>query len=123
MRRRWFVFTEADPFCGIDLDQCRTVNGAIAPEARDIIRRLESYTELSPSGTGVQVLIKAKLLGKGRRTGKFEMYDSGRYFTITGKHLVGTPMAIQNRQSVLEKLAAEIFTVDVAAPTAASPDR
>ena len=112
-----FVFTEADPFCGIDLDQCRTANGAIAPKALAVINRLESYTELSPSGTGAHVLIKAKLIGKGRRTGKVEMYDSGRYFTITGRHLIGTPIAIQNRQIVLEQLAAELFTAEVAVPT------
>jgi putative DNA primase/helicase len=47
-----FVFTEADPFCGIDLDNCRTVNGPITPDALNIIRRFQSYTELSPSGTG-----------------------------------------------------------------------
>ncbi|MGH9770202.1 MAG: hypothetical protein ACRD4Q_00640 [Candidatus Acidiferrales bacterium] len=104
-----FVFTEADPFCGIDLDQCRTVKGAIVPEALDLIKRLESYTELSPSGTGAHVLVKAKLPGRGRRRGKIEMYDTGRYFTITGKHLVGTPMRIQNCQAVLEQLADELF--------------
>lgn len=113
-----FVFTEADPFCGIDLDRCRTANGAISPEALAVIKRFESYTELSPSGTGAHVLIKAKLIGKGRRAGKIEMYDSGRYFTITGKHLIGTPTEIHNRQVVLEQLTAELFTAEVAAPTA-----
>lgn len=113
-----FVFTETDPFCGIDLDQCRTVNGAIEPNALDLIRRLGSYTELSPSGTGAHVLIKAKLPGKGRRLGKVEMYDSGRYFTITGKHLSGTPLTINNRQAVLEELGGELFPPDLPVPVA-----
>jgi primase-polymerase (primpol)-like protein len=104
-----FVFTEADPFCGIDLDQCRTINGLIAPDFLELIKRFESYTELSPSGTGAHVLIRAKLPGKGRRTGRIEMYDSGRYFTITGKHLSGTPLAIQKRQDVLDTVNAELF--------------
>lgn len=111
-----FVFTDADPFCGIDLDQCRNTNGAIAPEALALIKRFQSYTELSPSGTGAHVLIKAKLPGKGRRAGKIEMYDSGRYFTITGKHLVGTPIAIENRQAELEQLAGELFTAEPSPP-------
>ena len=34
---------------------------------------------------------------------------TGRYFTITGKHLSGTPLAIQNRQDVLEAVNAELF--------------
>ena len=47
-----FVFTEADPFCGIDLDHCRATNGSICPEALELIKRFDSYAELSPSGTG-----------------------------------------------------------------------
>ena len=73
-----FVFTDADPFCGIDLDHCRDNDGTIAPAALDWIKRFGSYAEISPSGTGVHILIKAKLSGSGRRTGKVEMYDSGR---------------------------------------------
>ena len=105
-----FVFTNGDPFCGIDLDQCRTTNGVIEPEALHIITRFASYTELSPSGTGAHVLIKAKLPDSGQRKDKIEVYDSGRYFTITGKHLTGTPFAICERQDVLDQLEREIFT-------------
>ena len=105
-----FVFTNDDPFCGIDLDGCRTAKGAIAPDALDVINQFASYTELSPSGTGAHVLIKAKLSGSGRRKDKIEVYDAGRYFTITGKHLTGTPFAIQDRQAVLEQLETELFS-------------
>ncbi|MGH9621480.1 MAG: hypothetical protein ACRD45_17465 [Bryobacteraceae bacterium] len=112
-----FVFTEADPFCGIDLDQCRSASGAITSEALNLIKRLESYTELSPSGSGAHILVQAKLPGKGRRSGKVEMYDTGRYFTITGKHLIGTPATIQNRQVVLEQLADELFPKASAVPS------
>ena len=110
-----FVFTEADPFCGVDLDQCRSVNGTLTPEALSLIKRLDSYTELSPSGTGAHVLIKAKLAGRRRRTRHVEIYDSGRYFTITSKHLTGTPCAIHDRQSVLKQLESELFTEDTSA--------
>lgn len=108
-----FVFTKGDPFCGIDLDKCRTVNGSIAPDALDFIKRVASYTELSPSGTGVHVLIKGKLSGSGRRRDKIELYDTGRYFTVTGKHLAGTPFAIEDRQTALEHLEAELFSAEV----------
>jgi primase-polymerase (primpol)-like protein len=104
-----FVFTESDPFCGIDLDQCQAANGIIAPEALDLIKRFDSYTELSPSGTGAHILISAKLGGRGRRSGKIEIYDSGRYFTITGKHLSGTPLSIHNRQRTLDEVSSEVF--------------
>jgi primase-polymerase (primpol)-like protein len=104
-----FVFTGEDPFCGIDLDGCRAVNGLIVPEALELIEQLRSYTELSPSGTGVHILIQAKLPAKGRRSGKIEIYDSRRYFTVTGRHISGTPFAIERRQETLTRLHAELF--------------
>ena len=91
-----FVFTDADPFCGVDLDQCQTINGAIAPGALVVIKRFASYTELSPSGTGAHVLIKGKLSGSGRRKGKVEMYDSGRYFSRSRESGPYTKMSHQN---------------------------
>jgi putative DNA primase/helicase len=105
-----FVFTEADPFCGIDLDHCRAMSGTICPEALRLIRRFETYAELSPSGTGVHILARATLAGTGRRTGKIEMYDRGRYFTVTGRHLTGTPLAINDRQDLVDETQAELFS-------------
>jgi primase-polymerase (primpol)-like protein len=37
------------------------------------------------------------------------MYDSGRYFTVTGKHLSGTPLAIQDRQELVNELQKALF--------------
>jgi putative DNA primase/helicase len=111
-----FVFTDSDPFCGIDLDHCGNLSGTIAPEALALIRRIGSYAELSPSGTGVHILLKAKLEGKGRRVGNIEVYDSGRYFTVTGKHISGTPLEIRSCQDALDQLAAEIFSPAEAIP-------
>ncbi|MGD0827802.1 MAG: hypothetical protein ABSA09_06910 [Desulfobaccales bacterium] len=37
------------------------------------------------------------------------MYDRGRYFTMTGHHLEGTPATIEPRQGELEALHTEIF--------------
>jgi putative DNA primase/helicase len=52
-----------------------------------IVEELDSYTEISPSGTGVHILVKAALPEGRNRKGRFEAYDRGRYFTITGKHM------------------------------------
>ncbi len=105
-----FVFTDCDPFCGIDLDQCRPANGNISPEALDLVRRMGSYTELSPSGTGVHILLKGGLREKGRRVGKVEIYHTGRYFTVTGKQISGTPFEIRSRQEMLDQLMAELVS-------------
>jgi len=105
-----FEFSANDPYTGIDLDRCRDLaTGEIEAWARTIIDRLASYTEVSPSGRGVHVLVKAKVPPGGNKKGKTEMYSQGRYFTMTGQHLEGTPTTIENRQAELEALHKEIF--------------
>ena len=86
-----FVFSPDDPYTGIDLDHCYDpVTGTMADWAQDIIDRFDSYTEWSPSGMGIHIIIKAQLPGKGRRKGSIEMYSEGRYFTVTGAKFDGT---------------------------------
>jgi putative DNA primase/helicase len=106
-----YEFSFYDPYCGIDLDKCRNPEtGEIESWAKGIIRRLNSYTEISPSGRGVHVLVKGKLPpGGSRRKGQVEMYDFGRYFTMTGLHLEGTPTSIEDRQTELTALHTETF--------------
>src|SRR5215204_4137890 len=104
------VFGEHDPFCGVDLDGClNPETGEIEEWAREIIEELDSYTEVSPSGSGIHVLVKGKLLPGRNRKGPIEMYDRGRYFTVTGRHLAGTPNSIESRQEQLTSLARRVF--------------
>lgn len=106
-----FVFTKHDPYAGIDFDNC-VVDGVIKPEIWAWVQRLDSYAEYSPSGTGVHVVIIGTMPGgKGRKNSErgIEMYDRGRYFTVTGKHIEGTPSTANERQSQLDALLAEFF--------------
>jgi primase-polymerase (primpol)-like protein len=86
-----FVPSENDPFTGVDLDHCRNPQtGEIDSWAMKIINQLNSYTEISPSGTGIRIFIKAKL-PPGRRKGRrIEVYDTKHYLTMTGHRLNGT---------------------------------
>jgi len=87
-----FVFTADDPYFGIDLDQCRNAEtGHIAPWAQTIVRRLDTYTEVTPSGTGLHIIGKGTLPPGQRRTGSTEMYDQKRFFTVTGQALEVQP--------------------------------
>lgn len=81
-----FVFSSADPFCGIDLDHCRDPEtGLIEPWAQKIVDgAVDGYVEASPSGTGVHIIVEGKVRGGGRRKGPIEMYSRNRFFTITG---------------------------------------
>jgi hypothetical protein len=105
-----FVFTSEDDLCGVDLDKCLDPEtGEIEPWAWAIIEELNSYTEISPSGTGVHILVRAALPKGRNRKGRFEAYDRSRYFTVTGKHLVGTPQTIEGRQEELHSVVGRVF--------------
>ncbi len=110
-----FVLTGDDPFAVVDLDHCRDLDtGVIADEAAAIIHSLASYTEVSPSRTGVHVLIRGAVPGRGNKKmmpwgGPIEMYSTARYITVTGDHLEGTPEAIQDAQDALNTLHRDTF--------------
>ena len=105
-----FVFSESDPYCGIDLDKCRDPeSGEIEPWALEIIKKVNSYTEVSPSGTGVKIFLRAKLPPGRKRKGKIELYDQYRYFVVTGHHLEGTPTTIEDRQAEVAALHKAVF--------------
>jgi putative DNA primase/helicase len=84
-----FCFCSADPFVGIDLDDCRNLEtGEISPWAEEIISSVkEGYVEFSPSGTGIHIIVEGTVRGGGMRKGKVEMYGRDRFFTITGRIL------------------------------------
>jgi hypothetical protein len=107
-------FILRDDLIGVDLDGCRDANtGKIADWAQKIIDLLNSYTEISPSGTGIRIFCKGEPQPKGsnRRKGDIEIYDhnSPRYLTVTGWHLEGTPREIENRCEELERLYEQVF--------------
>ena len=72
---------------GVDLDHViNPQTGEVDRMALDIVERLDSYTEFSPSGTGLHILCLGALpTEKGRRKGAVEVYGTGRYFTVTGR--------------------------------------
>src|SRR5215211_3332349 len=105
-----FVFTPEDDLCGVDLDKClNPETGEIEGWAQEVIGELNSYTEISPSGTGVHILVRGELPAGRNRKGRFEAYDRGRYFTVTGKHLAGTPQTIERRQEELQSVVYRVF--------------
>jgi hypothetical protein len=109
-----FVVSADDPYIGLDFDHC-FVDGELHPYVQWVIEQLDSYTEVSPSGGGLRVMVRAQLNGKKNRTGdtawggNFEVYDWGRYFTITGNRFDGTGAAIGEHQPELDEVVRLIF--------------
>src|SRR5690625_560534 len=105
-----YVFSSSDPYTGIDLDDC-FVDGGLTEQARSIVESLNSYTERSPSGKGLHILVKATKPGPRCKNSKkdIEMYDEAAYFTVTGDYLEGTPRTIEQRQQEVNALYDQAF--------------
>ncbi len=120
-----FVFTAADPFAGVDLDDCYDpATGARAPEAGEIVSALGTYTERSPRGRGLKLIVRAALPeGRGRRDARrgIEMYDRGRFFTITGAPLDGYRLPCAERQDALDTLYGQVFPLRTVATAPTAP--
>ena len=113
-----FVFTAGDPYCGVDLDAAvEEVKGPLKPWAQEIVDKFDSYTEYSPSRLGVHIIIRGKKkwdgckihlkeppAANGSKKPAIEVYEKGRYFTVTGDHLDGTKETIEDRQGALDWL-------------------
>jgi primase-polymerase (primpol)-like protein len=112
-----FVFTPDGPFSGVDLDDCRDPEtGQFNGHAEEIIRGLDSYGEVSPSGTGAKLIVRGKLPPGSRSRAKspwwdggIELYTARAYFTITGLHLPQTPREVRDRQEALLDLYSRVF--------------
>jgi len=121
-----YVFSADDPYTGIDLDSCfDPETGEISDWAKRWITKLNSYSEISPSGCGVKVWVKAKFpFGNGKnlklknqpkirnKVAGVEAYDHGRYFCVTGKRLAGLSNNPEPRQEELNELYDFFFKAD-----------
>lgn len=113
--------TCAGGLAGVDLDNCLDGQGQPSALASSTVARLNTYTERTPSGVGLRCLCWGSLPVGGRKNSKLgvEMYDTGRFFTITGLHLEGTPATVEQRAGALAEIHAEFFPARE--PRAAAP--
>jgi hypothetical protein len=108
-----FVHRPEDGLTGVDWDNVRDpATGAIAPEVCQEVKRLDTYTEISPSGTGLRAYAHGTKPGGAAKRDGFEMYDGrtqngqagGRYLTLTGHRLSAAPELIHDRQEIISEL-------------------
>jgi hypothetical protein len=115
-----FVFTAEDPYFGLDLDDCRDVQFFdLSSEAEGIAKRFWTYTEASPSGTGIKLIGKGDVPAGGNRKGNFEVYDKARYFALTGQRVEFAPAEIADCQAALNEFHAKA----IAPPPETAPRR
>ncbi len=105
-----------DEYCGIDLDSCRNpASGVISEWAQHWIDRFDSYTEISPSLTGVKIFVRGRNplpSGKNLKVDEtpcsdkspgVEIYDQKRYFAVTGHKLEHCPATCEPRQAIIDE--------------------
>ncbi len=105
------VLCTDDPICGIDLDHA-IENKQTCPvkpleiDAQSIVDSIPTYWEVSPSGTGLRGFAIGTLPDGGNKRGDIEMYESGRFLTVTGRKFgkIGTIDACQAEVSALHAM-------------------
>lgn len=110
-----YVFSPGDDIYGIDWDDAYDPEtGEWIPQVREYIRDIGSYTEISPSGEGAHTIVAGEKPGDDCRTGLpgdvgIEVYEEGRFFTVTGDHVEFTPTAVATEPVAFEDIYADIF--------------
>lgn len=85
-----------DELCLIDIDGC-VQDGRVEQFAMDLVRDIGSYAELSPSQTGLHIIVRDPqgVDENYSSKDKIEVYDSARYATFSGARLRETSDSIK----------------------------
>lgn len=109
---------------GVDLDKCRdSQTGVIESWAQEIIDRIGSYSEVSPSGTGVRIFVRGVAHGPRKKKGKVEMYDGsgGNFLTVTGHVLPGPQSEVVKNQEGIDWLYEKFLCAEPEEQVATTP--
>ena len=117
-----YAITENDPYTCIDFDHVyNPTTEEWNQQALEEIKKLNSYTEFSPSETGVHVFIKAKMKKAGTKKEQpdgtdREVYSGRHYMTVTGNHVPGTPLEINEAQEIIDEFYEKWFPDQMEVP-------
>lgn len=91
-----FAFLPGDGLIGVDIDGAiDPATGEVAPLCAKLVDLCASYTELSPSGKGVHIILAGDSPKFKSDDIGLEVYAAGQYFACTGRHWAGTPLQVQ----------------------------
>lgn len=103
-----FVFSPNIPYIGLDIDDC-IINGEIITPVKELLDDLYTYSELSPSRTGIRCILKSNYSGNRNISGynnirKIEISTDRRYVTITGFVINDYPLEINENDTVMNEI-------------------
>ena len=111
-------------YSAVDIDHCVDENGNLSDMARDIIDYCQSYTEYSPSGTGIRIIFKTQVkIDKDQyyinnRNNGLEIYisdNTSKFVSITGNKLSGDNINELDITYILDKYMKKgVFNLDKA---------
>jgi hypothetical protein len=105
-------FMLAPPFVGLDLDHCRdAVTGELSTLGGSVLGELDTYAEVSISGTGVKAIAYGEKPGERcRRNGlELEIYSAKRLFALTGQRLADAPLQINDCHDAIDHIYTAAF--------------
>ena len=115
-----YVLSPDDDESGVDLDKCRDPEtGTLQAWAQVAVDFAETYTEISPSGRGLRFFIRGLVDGRKIDAAQVEIYTEGRYLTVTGRHVAGTPTEIREAPRLVAYLQERADQFKAAARAAA----
>lgn len=99
------VLCSDDDLVGFDIDDVRNPSkDELEPYVWEIVAKSETYFEISPSGTGLRGFMVGQLTDGRRRRNGVEMYDEGRYLTVTGNVFELSEDSLNENQEALEEI-------------------
>ena len=87
----------------LDLDGVLGPDGRLDPRAATVVERCDSFTEVSPSGTGLHVFVLGRV-PRALKGEQIEVYSDARYIAVTGHRWPGTPRGLTDQQTYLDHL-------------------
>jgi hypothetical protein len=94
----------------IDLDRVIAPDGQLDVRAATIVERCDSWTERSPSNTGLHVFVRGSA-PRALKGEQIEVYSDARFMCVTGHRWPGTPPDLKYQQGYLDHLV-RIATAD-----------
>lgn len=111
-----FVFTEADPFWFLDLDDCLLPDNTWSPVAQTLCQAFAgAAVEVSQSGRGLHIFGTGRPPAHGCKNATYglEFYHAGRFVALTGINAVGN--CLTDFSQVLPSLVTNYFPNEGAA--------
>lgn len=99
-----FVITKEDPFVFVDLDIKSDEDEYLGPLFHKICKKANTYSEFSPSKKGVHIILKSDMDFPAMKTRVIEVYNSGRYMTMTLNKTTTSIDAINSNDELLHHL-------------------